>query len=110
MLDQKDINIEVIVRTINENTRRPFVIDASITATNIHTLFTGQNLRWEYIGFLFTCAGRSALTGQASSPHFTNEYGAIIDHKKFVHEMMMASRTCVALCRQNGTVVNDILV
>ena len=50
------------------------------------------------------------MTGQANSPHFTNENGAIIDRNTFVHEMMMASRTCVALCRQNGAVVNDILV
>ena len=110
MLDQKDADIEVITRTINENTLRPFVIDASITATNFYDLFTGQNLRWEYIGFLCSCAGRSAMTRQANSPHFTNAYGAIIDCKTFVHEMMMASRTCVALCRQNGAVVNDILV
>ena len=31
MLDQKDADIEAIVRTINENTLRPFIIDASIT-------------------------------------------------------------------------------
>ena len=109
-LDQKDADIEVIARTLNENTLRPFVIDASITATNFYELFTGQNLRWEYIGFLFTCAGRSAMTRQANSPHFANACGAIIDRKTFVHDMMMASRTCVALCRQNGAVVNDILV
>lgn len=110
MVDQKDADIEVIARTVNENTLRPFVIDASITATNFYDLFTGQNLRWEYIGFLFTCAGRWAMTGQADSPKFTNAYGVIIDRKTFVHEMMMASRTCVALCRQNGAVVNDVLV
>ena len=110
MLDEKDADIEAIVRTTNENTLRPFIIDASITATNFHALVTGQNLRWEYIGFLLTCAGRSAMTRQANSPHLTNEYGAIIDRKTFVHEMMTASRTCVALCRQNGAIVNDILV
>ena len=104
MLDQ------VTVRTINENTLRPFIIDASITATNFHALVTGLNLRWEYFGFLLTCTGRSAMTGQANSPHLTNEYGAIIDRKTFVHEMMTASRTCVALCRQNGAIVNEILV
>ena len=110
MLDQKDADVEVIVRTINENTLRPFVVDASTTATNFHELFTGRNLRWEYIGFLLTCAGRSAMTGQANRPDFTNAYGTIINCKTFVHEMMMASRTCFALCRQNGAVVNDILI
>ena len=98
MLDQKYGDVEVTVRTVNENTLRPYIIDASITATNFHSLFTGQNLRWEYIGFLLTCAGRFVMIGQVNSPHFTNEYGAIIDRKTFVHEMMMASRTCVALC------------
>ena len=110
MLDQKDADIEVIAQTINENTLCPFVIDASITATNFCDLFAGKNLRWEYVGFLFACAGRSAMTRQANSPKLTNAYGEIIDFKTFVHEMMMTSRTCVTLCRQNGAVVNDILV
>ena len=110
MFDQKDADVEVIVRIINESTLRPFVVDASTTATNFHELFTGLNLRWEYIGFLLTCARRSAMTGQANRPQFTNAYGTIINCKTFVHEMMMASRTCIALCRQNGAVVNDILV
>lgn len=44
-----------------------------------------------------------------SSP-LTSENAEDIDRTKFVHDMMMTSRTCVALCRADGAVVDDLLI
>lgn len=95
---------------ISQNTLRPFVIPSSITARDFHTLFTDENLRWEFIGFIFACAGRSAIIKPANSSIFVKDSGEVVDRDIFCHDMMMASRTCVALCRQNGAVVNDLLI
>ena len=110
VLEQGSGDSEDLSRMITENTLRPLIIPASMTAASFHTLFTGPNLRWEFVGFLFACAGRSAMTKQANSSPFMKKDGRGVDSKAFVHEMMMASRTCVALCRQNGAAVNDILI
>ena len=95
---------------ICENTFRPMHVPASITASNFHTLFTGQNLRWEFIGFVFALAGRCASIKPAHSTIFVNDDGEAIGRNRFVHEMMIASRTCIAMCRQNGETVNDVLI
>ena len=110
VLDQGSGDSEDLSRMITENTLRPLIVPASMTAANFHTVFTGPNLRWEFVGFLFACAGPSAMTKQANSSPFVKKDGRGVDSKAFVHEIMMASRTYVALCRQNGAAVNDTLI
>lgn len=104
------IKNDVLSAKISQNTLSPLIIPTSITAREFHSLFTGQNLRWEFIGFLFACAGRLALAKPATSSIFVNANGEVVYRDRFCHEMMMASRTCVALCRHNGAVVNDLLI
>lgn len=97
-------------RKITESTLRPLIVPALTTAANFHTLFTGQSIRWECLGFFFAITGRSAMVKAPNASPLTSENAEDIDRTKFVHDMMMASRTCVALCRADGAVVNDLLI
>ena len=101
---------DALSRKITENTLRPLLIPDSTTAARFHTLFTGQNLRWEFLGFLFAIAGQSALVSAPNASPLTSGNADDIDRTQFIHDMMMASRTCVALCRHDGAVVNDLLI
>lgn len=109
-IERENMSDNALAQKITENTLHPLVVPSSMTASEFHTLFTGQNLRWEFVGFLFACAGRSALVEPSKDGTFLDCSLEIVDRAAFVHQLMMASRTCVALCRQNGAVVNDILI
>ena len=94
---------------IFENTARPLTVPASMAATDFHTLFTGQNLRWDFIGLIFTLAGRFALVQPSNSTISIGHEGEEVGRDTFVQQMMMASSTCITLTRRTG-MVNDILL
>lgn len=96
-IEQDNVGDSTLSQKITENTLRPLIVPASISASKFHTLFTGQNLRWEFVGFLFACAGRSALTKPCRDGNFLNSNLEIVDRATFLHQLMMASRTCIAL-------------
>ncbi len=95
-IEQANISDEALSLTITENTLRPLTVPSSMTMNEFHLPFTGQNL-WEFVGFLFACAGRSAKVNPLDD--FLNANFEVIDCTTFVHQLMMVSNTCASLSR-----------
>ncbi|KAF2474541.1 uncharacterized protein BDR25DRAFT_109618 [Lindgomyces ingoldianus] len=94
---------------ITRNTARPFKVPASMSPSEFHTLYTGQNLRWETLGLIFIVAGSNAQFTSPDHPVFTLESGRKINKDEFIEDMIQASNDCINLCQVHGA-VNDIMV
>ncbi|KAF2113030.1 hypothetical protein BDV96DRAFT_497104 [Lophiotrema nucula] len=96
-----------LVTKILDNSTRPLKIPATIEACDFHTLFTGENLRLETLGFLMAVAGRSMMFGiipENWNEELRKDYGG-----KFADEMLRLSTTCLVVCTLL-TPVNDIVI
>ncbi|GMF79848.1 unnamed protein product [Aspergillus oryzae] len=61
----KDMQHEEIYSRITRNTARQFPdLRSPSSPWDFYTLFTGENLRWEFIGIIFSFAGLGALSGE----------------------------------------------
>ncbi|EMD65050.1 hypothetical protein COCSADRAFT_26005 [Bipolaris sorokiniana ND90Pr] len=105
-LRRKEPSPELIAQVL-ETTARPFTISQSLEARDLHILCSGENLRFEYIGFLLATAGRSLTFG------FGPESYSDVSNKdmrlRFTDELLRASTTCLFLTTMLAT-VNDLTV
>jgi hypothetical protein len=96
-----------LISQVLESTSRPFTITQSLEAHDFHILCSGENLRFEIIGYLLATAGRSLTFGFApdifSNPANRGLKSQVID------ELLRASTTCLFLCTMLAT-VNDITI
>lgn len=91
-----------------ENTSRPFRVPTSITASNFHSLYTGENLRWEFLGTLFAMAGLAAQLTCSQHPTCSPN-NANTNKSQLITCALEASNRCIAIC-QNYNCVNDIML
>ncbi|KAI0572186.1 fungal specific transcription factor [Pyrenophora tritici-repentis] len=96
-----------LIEQVLESTARPFVISQSLEARDFHILCSGENLRFEVIGFLLATAGRSLTFGFA--PDLFNDPSKKDMKLRFTDELLRASTTCLFLTTMLAT-VNDITV
>jgi hypothetical protein len=105
-LRRKEPSPQLIAQVL-ETTARPFTISQSLEARDFHILCSGENLRFEFIGFLLATAGRSLTFG------FGSETYNDVDNKdmklRFTDELLRASTTCLFLTTMLAT-VNDLTV
>lgn len=105
-LRRKPPSPELIAQVL-ESTARPFTISQSLEAHDFHILCSGENLRFEVIGFLLATAGRSLTFG------FTPDVFSDPSNKdmkvRFTDELLRASTTCLFLTTMLAT-VNDLTV
>jgi hypothetical protein len=47
---QEPEGLEQLLDTVSENTTKPFEVPHDMSPNAFHTLYTGQNLRWEFVG------------------------------------------------------------
>ncbi|KAF2266303.1 hypothetical protein CC78DRAFT_153536 [Lojkania enalia] len=94
---------------ITRNTTRPLKVPGTLLASEFHTLFTGENLRWEILGLILVVAGSHAQFTSPDDPIFTLEDGTRINKDEFVEDMLHASNDCISVCQVHGA-VNDIMV
>ena len=71
--------------------------------------FTGQNLRWESIGLMFTFFGIAALALNDRDKLFTTQPVEKNNRKKFAICMKQCSEACMVLCDHTDT-INDIVL
>ncbi|KAF2011491.1 hypothetical protein BU24DRAFT_426574 [Aaosphaeria arxii CBS 175.79] len=105
-LTQKRPSAELINLAL-ENTAKPLDMPSDIRAHDFYKLITGDNLRFEILGFLFATAGRSWLWG-ISEPQLLANYTQK-DRNQFCDEMLKSSTTCLIL----GTLIspaNDCMI
>ncbi|KAL6709133.1 hypothetical protein ACN47E_001949 [Coniothyrium glycines] len=96
-----------LIAQVLESTSRPFTISQSLEARDFHILCSGENLRFEIIGFLLATAGRSLTFGFA--PDLFHDPGNKGMKSRFVDELIRASTTCLFLTTMLAT-VNDITI
>lgn len=96
-----------LIAQVLESTSRPFIISQSLEARDFHILCSGENLRFEIIGFLLATAGRSLTFGFA--PDLFRDPANKGVKARFVDELLRASTTCLFLTTMLAT-VNDITI
>jgi hypothetical protein len=96
-----------LISQVLESTSRPFILAQHLAASDFHILCSGENLRFETIGFLLATAGRSLTFGFA--PDLFSDPANRGLKSKFVDELLRASTTCLFLCTMLAT-VNDLTV
>jgi hypothetical protein len=77
--------------------------------SEFHTLFTGNNLRWETLGLIMTVAGFNAQFTSPNDPMFTLDDGTTLDRDTVIEDIIHATNDCIAICQAHGA-VNDIMV
>jgi hypothetical protein len=96
-----------LISQVLESTSRPFPMAQALEARDFHILCSGENLRFEIIGFLLATAGRSLTFGFA--PDVLSDPANRGLRAKLVDELLRASTTCLFLCTMLAT-VNDITI
>ena len=100
-------DVHALAQKITRNTQKPLQVPPEMHASTFSTLFTGDNLRWEFLGLVFAWAGLSlsmSLLNQKGSA--TTPDG--ISKTSFAQRLTACSDACITLCRQNAH-TNDIL-
>lgn len=107
----KDMQKGKLYSKITQNTARPFSgLHISLCLGDFYTLFTGANLRWEFIGIIFSCAGLGALSGKASQRKlFKIKDQEQMTADAIAEEMTAASNACIEICKQHEN-VNDLMI
>ncbi|KAF5856992.1 hypothetical protein ETB97_006448 [Aspergillus alliaceus] len=107
--DRKGWPQEGLASRITQNTATQLVkVKANMTTDQFYHLFTGVNLRWEFVGLIFALAGLGASVS-SSSPLLSLNGKNELSSEAFAMEMAAASRACIEICRQYDN-VNDLVV
>jgi hypothetical protein len=96
-----------LISQVLESTSRPFPMAQALDARDFHILCSGENLRFEIIGYLLATAGRSLTFGFAPDIFRNSQDRGL--RSKLVDELLRASTTCLFLCTMLAT-VNDITI
>lgn len=100
-------DVQVLAQKITKNTQKPLQVPPEMHASIFSTLFTGDNLRWEFLGLVFAWAGLSLSmsmlngTGSVTTPDGMSK-------TSFAQLLTACSDVCITLCRQSAH-TNDIL-
>jgi hypothetical protein len=105
-LRRKAPNSQLISQVL-ETTARPFTISQSMEACDFHIFCSGENLRFEMIGYLLATAGRSLTFGFV--PDIFNDPANKDMKLRFADELLRASTTCLFLTTMLAT-VNDLTI
>lgn len=90
-------------------TKAPLEISSNTSAHEFISLFTGPQLRLEYIGFIFAMAGISVQGRFPSRQPLELGNGESMDTDAFSKEMVLACHHCIQVCKQNSN-VNDLTI
>ena len=85
-----------------KNSSKPLKMPSNMTFQQYHTLFTGENLRWEAIGMVFAAVGLSASIMVAADATLELTKTASTDKRSLAHRMLEASDSCIAFLEQTG--------
>ncbi|KAJ5933483.1 hypothetical protein N7454_005812 [Penicillium verhagenii] len=98
----------LLVKLLAENTSLPFRVPTSITASNFHTLYTGDNIRWEFLGTIFAMAGLTAQLTSSQQPSILPNDPST-ENSNLIAYALEASNSCISIC-QNYNSANDLML
>ena len=91
-------------RHVLKNTSTRLVVPPLTLAKECHTLFTGQNLRLECLGIVFSLAGLASLFLPVHDAVWTTQSYPGFDQRTFALEMADLSDTCISICERCNTI------
>jgi hypothetical protein len=94
-----------LISQVLENSSKPLCITNTKNPRDVHTLCSGDNLRFEMIGFLLSTAGRALGFGYTSGLFGGSENRG--RKQRFIDQLLRTSTTCLELCPMLST-TNDI--
>ncbi|KAI1931403.1 hypothetical protein LOZ65_001211 [Ophidiomyces ophidiicola] len=109
--DLSNIRQKNLYRKICQNTAKPLEISATASAEEFFQLFTGENLRWEFIGLIFALAGLGVVNSLTHTGDKSLRFadGEIEIDESFSTQMVVASNNAIEMCRQHDK-VNDLTI
>jgi hypothetical protein len=100
-LKQGSVDTNRLAADILQATSKPFEIPSDIQPLDFPRLFTGENLRLEIIGLLFSYVGVATM--------FATPRSSKAETRTFAASMLSASDACIAICERSFN-LNDIMV
>lgn len=102
-------NWERIYDQITAATSHLLRLTSDSSPEEFYSLFTGENLRWEFVGLIFSLAGNSVRCRYDETHILDLGNGEEMDAYTFCKEMVLASNACIEICRQYEH-VNDLVI
>lgn len=102
-------NWERIYNQITAATSHSLRLSSDTSPDEFYSLFTGENLRWEFVGLIFALAGNSVRCRYDETHIVDLGNGEEMDASTFAKEMVLASNACIEICRQYEH-VNDLVI
>jgi hypothetical protein len=100
-------NWDKIYHQITTATSHSLRLTIETSLEEFYSLFTGENLRWEFIGFIFALSGDSVRRRYDETEILDLGNGEEMDVDTFCREMLLASNSCIEICKQ-FEYVNDL--
>lgn len=96
-----------LVEMVLQNSSQPLVISSTLRATDFHQLCSGDNIRFETIGFTLATAARALAYGACS--HLFSDPANPGLKSRLLDEMLRSSTSCIMLCSLISP-VNDVMI
>ncbi|EED15590.1 conserved hypothetical protein [Talaromyces stipitatus ATCC 10500] len=106
---QQERNWGKIYDQITAATSHSLKLTSKTTPAEFYSLFTGENLRWEFVGFIFALCGTTVECRYKPTHVLNLRNGEEMDVDTFTKEMLLASNACIEICRQYEH-VNDLMI
>ncbi|EGD87653.1 hypothetical protein H112_04119 [Trichophyton rubrum D6] len=94
---------------ITQNTARPLQVTGTPSLEGFCSLFSGENIRWEFVGVIFSLAGLSAISDHLLTATPYPPEDEVPNREAFAKEMAAACNSCSQLCKRYDN-CNDIMV
>lgn len=100
--------LQRLATQIFRNTSRPMVTHQSMTIQEYCDSFTGENLRWEPIGNIFSIIGQQLVITPDNDPDFSQESDDPRAKDRLLDQVASASTICLNFCDQASS-ANEML-
>ncbi|CAI7678673.1 unnamed protein product [Penicillium pancosmium] len=100
--------LQKLATQIFRNTSRPMATHQSMTVHEYCDSFTGQNLRWEPIGNLFSIFGQQLVITPDNDPDFSQGSDDPRAKDRLLEQVVVATTICINFCDQASS-ANEML-
>jgi hypothetical protein len=105
---QHDQLQEHLSRRLFHNTSGALEYDGYCSLEYFASLFTGQNLRWEAVGMLFTTVGLGAINARVNVRHLAPGSGGLSMRQRAIlaRRMLEGGQMCLFFCEKTGHMID----
>ncbi|OQE11100.1 hypothetical protein PENVUL_c003G00266 [Penicillium vulpinum] len=100
--------LQELANQIFQNTSRPMRTHKSMSFEEYCSSFTGRNLRWEALGFIFTNCGMQLVVTPDNDPEIMQGSDDPRTRDRLLEQMTVVSAVCLGFCDQISS-ANELL-